>query len=240
MICPEKFNPSLLTPSFFYALWVGFNWLSISALLLLVTKPLGLYLASRCSTRAGRTWLDPRSSDRSSGSPIAWAESIPPRERRLEADSIVNAALQLGHSCSSPTRSCSLHEPFLPLDVNPQGFSASERPSRLQHGGKLHHQYRTGRSYGGESTMSYFSQMVALDQARISSRLPVGIAIAAALVQRHCASDCSETYWQFLGRSRPAHHLLPAAADLRYRATALFLISQGMIQNFKPYDTQPL
>jgi potassium-transporting ATPase potassium-binding subunit len=91
------------------------------------------------------------------------------------------------------------------------------------------------QSYGGESTMSYLSQMVALAIHNFFSAA-VGIAIAAALVRgiaRHTATD----HRQLLG-GPDAHHLLPAAAHLpRVRGV---LVSQGMIQNFKPYTTAKL
>ena len=66
------------------------------------------------------------------------------------------------------------------------------------------------QSYGGESTMSYFSQMVGLVIHNFVSAA-AGIALAAALVRgiaRH-----SRNARQLLGGSG-ARHLLPAAADL--------------------------
>ena len=67
------------------------------------------------------------------------------------------------------------------------------------------------QSYGGESTMSYLSQMVALAIHNFFSAA-VGIAIAAALVRgiaRHTAKTIGN-FWVDLVRV----HLLPAAADL--------------------------
>jgi K+-transporting ATPase ATPase A chain len=91
------------------------------------------------------------------------------------------------------------------------------------------------QSYSGESTMSYFSQMVALTIHNFVSAA-LGISIAAALV-RGIARHTSETLGNFwVDLTRVAYYLLmPLCIFL-----AIVLISQGMIQNFKPYDTASL
>ena len=86
------------------------------------------------------------------------------------------------------------------------------------------------QSYAGESTMSYASQMVALASHNFFSAA-VGLAVAAALV-RGIARDRSGTvgnFWRDLVRIH-LYVLLPIC--LVY---ALFLVSQGMVQNFRPY-----
>ena len=86
------------------------------------------------------------------------------------------------------------------------------------------------QSYGGESTMSYFSQMVGLVLHNFVSAA-TGVAIAAALVRgiaRHSAKTIGN-FWVDLVRVT-YYLLLPIC--LVY---AVFLVSQGMIQNFKPY-----
>ncbi len=83
--------------------------------------------------------------------------------------------------------------------------------------------------------MSYFSQMVALAIHNFISAA-VGIAIAAALVRgiaRHTAKTIGN-FWVDLMRIT-YYLLLPICVVF-----ALFLVSQGMIQNFKPYDTASL
>ena len=88
------------------------------------------------------------------------------------------------------------------------------------------------QSYGGESTMSYFSQMVGLASHNFWSAA-TGIAIAAALV-RGIARDKAKTignFWTDIVRLH-LYLLLPICVVF-----ALFLVSQGMIQNFKPYST---
>jgi K+-transporting ATPase ATPase A chain len=88
------------------------------------------------------------------------------------------------------------------------------------------------QSYGGESTMSYLSQMVGLAFHNFCSAA-VGISVAAALVRgiaRHSAKTLGN-FWTDLIRTI-LYVLLPIC--LVY---AVFLVSQGMIQNFKPYET---
>ena len=80
--------------------------------------------------------------------------------------------------------------------------------------------------------MSYFSQMVALAIHNFTSAA-AGIAIAAALVRgiaRHSAATIGN-FWADV--VRVTYYLL---APLSF-VFAVFLVSQGMIQNFKPYTT---
>jgi K+-transporting ATPase ATPase A chain len=88
------------------------------------------------------------------------------------------------------------------------------------------------QSYAGESTASYFSQMVGLAFHHFVSAA-TGIAIAAALVRgiaRHSAKTIGN-FWVDLVRLN-LYLLLPACIVF-----AVFLVSQGMIQNFKAYET---
>lgn len=86
------------------------------------------------------------------------------------------------------------------------------------------------QSYAGESTVSYLSQMLGLTLHNFLSAA-VGIAVAAALVRgiaRHSASTLGN-FWADLMRIN-LYVLLPICS-----LYALFLVSQGMIQNFRPY-----
>ncbi len=88
------------------------------------------------------------------------------------------------------------------------------------------------QNYGGESTMSYLSQMLALASHNFFSAA-VGIALAAAVVRgiaRHSTKTLGN-FWVDLVRIN-YYLLLPICI-----VYALFLVSQGMVQNFKPYDT---
>ncbi len=91
------------------------------------------------------------------------------------------------------------------------------------------------QSYSGENTMSYFSQMVGLASHNFWSAA-VGIAVAAALVRgiaRH-ESGTVGNFWVDLVR---IHYYLLLPICMVY---AVFLISQGIPQNFNPYDTAQL
>jgi potassium-transporting ATPase potassium-binding subunit len=86
------------------------------------------------------------------------------------------------------------------------------------------------QNYSGENTMSYFSQMVALASHNFWSAA-VGIAIAAAFV-RAIARDKAKTIGNFWVDLVRIHLYLLIPICVVY---ALLLVSQGMIQNFKPY-----
>ena len=88
------------------------------------------------------------------------------------------------------------------------------------------------QSYAGENTMSYFSQMVGLASHNFWSAA-TGIAIAAALV-RGIARDKAKTIGNFWTDIVRLHMYLLLPICVVY---AVFLVSQGMIQNFKPYTT---
>ncbi len=86
------------------------------------------------------------------------------------------------------------------------------------------------QNYGGENTMSYFSQMVGLASHNFWSAA-VGIAIAAAFV-RAIARDRAKTIGNFWTDLVRIHLYLLIPICIVY---ALFLVSQGMIQNFNSY-----
>jgi len=115
------------------------------------------------------------------------------------------------------------------LPLNPQGMAAV--PDHLALNTAASFTTNTNwQSYGGESTMSYLSQMVALASHNFFSAA-VGICVAAALV-RGIARDRSKpvgNFWRDLIRLH-LYLLLPLC--LVY---AVFLVSQGIVQNFRPY-----
>jgi K+-transporting ATPase ATPase A chain len=86
------------------------------------------------------------------------------------------------------------------------------------------------QSYGGESTMSYLSQMVALVLHNFVSAA-VGMAVAVALVRGIARREAKGigNFWVDLVRAN-LYVLLPLSV-----LYAVFLISQGMIQNFSAY-----
>ncbi|HXQ26388.1 MAG TPA: potassium-transporting ATPase subunit KdpA [Candidatus Acidoferrales bacterium] len=88
------------------------------------------------------------------------------------------------------------------------------------------------QNYGGESTMSYFTQMAGLAYHNFTSAA-VGIALAIAVI-RGIARKESKTignFWVDVTRCM-LWVLLPACLVI-----ALIFVSQGMVQNLRPYDT---
>ena len=86
--------------------------------------------------------------------------------------------------------------------------------------------------YGGETTLSYFSQMTGLAVQNFISAA-VGIAVAVAVIRGFAARSGAAlgNFWQDLTRTL-LYVLLPISF-----VAALFLVSQGVIQNLSPYET---
>ncbi|HTX64270.1 MAG TPA: potassium-transporting ATPase subunit KdpA [Opitutaceae bacterium] len=204
-----------------FALYVG--------ALLLITKPLGLHLVQVLDAR-GRTWLDPvvRPVERLTYR-VCGIE--PAREQGWFAYTV--SMLLFSGVGMLLTYFILRFQDRLPLQhlLNPQGLP----------GVNPHLAFNTAASfttntnwqfYGGESTMSYLSQMVALAFHNFASAA-TGIAIAAALVRgiaRHTARTIGN-FWVDVVRIS-YYVLVPICLVF-----ALALVSQGMIQNFRPYTT---
>ena len=88
------------------------------------------------------------------------------------------------------------------------------------------------QNYGGETTLSYLVQMVGLTMHNFTSAA-VGIAIAVALIRGFARQQANAigNFWADLVRGT-VYILLPLSL-----IAAVFLCSQGVIQNFKPYTT---
>lgn len=118
---------------------------------------------------------------------------------------------------------------FLPL--NPQGFSATNVTPDLAFNTAVSFLSNTNwQSYSGESTLSYFVQMTALTVQNFASAA-VGIAVAITLVRGFARQQANSigNFWVDLTRAT-VYILLPGSL-----LAALFLCSQGVIQNFEPY-----
>ena len=87
------------------------------------------------------------------------------------------------------------------------------------------------QAYGGESTLSYFSQMAGLSVQNFLSAA-TGVAVLMALVRGlvRSGSRTIGNFWRDLVRGT-LYLLLPLSFIL-----ALFLVSQGVIQTFAPYQ----
>jgi potassium-transporting ATPase potassium-binding subunit len=88
------------------------------------------------------------------------------------------------------------------------------------------------QGYGGESTMSYLTQMLVLAVQNFVSAA-TGIAVLAALARAFSRRQVATigNFWADLTRST-LYILLPLSLIL-----ALVLVSQGVVQTFKPYVT---
>ena len=91
------------------------------------------------------------------------------------------------------------------------------------------------QGYSGETTMSYLTQMAGLAVQNFLSAA-TGICVAVALIRgfaRHSAETIGN-FWVDMTRST-LYILLPLSLLL-----AVALVSQGVIQNFKHYQSVPL
>ena len=119
------------------------------------------------------------------------------------------------------------------LPLNPQGFGAVSPDSSFNTA--ISFMTNTNwQGYGGESTMSYLTQMLALAVQNFLC-VAAGMAVLVALI-RGFARHTTETignFWVDITRST-IYILLPLSVVL-----ALALVSQGVIQNFSAYQTVP-
>ena len=114
------------------------------------------------------------------------------------------------------------------LPLNPQHLGAV--PRHLAFNTAVSFATNTNwQSYGGESTMSYFTQMIALTVQNFVSAAS-GIAVLAALVRGFArrTADTIGNFWVDLTRST-LYVLLPLSLVL-----AIALVSQGVVQTFGP------
>jgi K+-transporting ATPase ATPase A chain len=206
------------------------GWLQIFfffALILAVTKPLGIFMA-RVFNRE-RTFIDP---------------VLRPLERRLyrltwvdenrEMGWIEYAVSMLLFSVVSMIVLYLLQRAQFHLPLNPQKLAAV--PPDLAFNTAASFTTNTNwQNYSGETTMSYFTQMAGLAYHNFVSAA-VGIALAIAFIRGIVRRE-KETignFWVDLVRCI-LWVLLPWCI-----IGALLLVWQGVPQNFKPYDTAKL
>jgi K+-transporting ATPase ATPase A chain len=207
------------------------GWIQLTVFLIalaLITKPMGLYLAQVLDPN-GRTWLDPVLRPLERGTYRVMGVR-PDQEHNWKQYTLAMLAFSLV-GCIFTYAILRLQN-LLPL--NPQRFAAVN-PDLAFNTATSFTTNTNWQNYSGESTMSYFSQMVGLAFHNFVSAA-TGIAIAAALVRaiaRHSAKTIGN-FWVDLVRVT-YYVLLPICLVL-----AVFLVSQGMIQNFKPYTKATL
>jgi K+-transporting ATPase ATPase A chain len=204
------------------------GWLQIGLYLLLilaVTKPLGVFM-TRVFSRE-KTFLDPvlrpierliyRTTGVDEKHEMAWTEY---------------AATMLLFSLVSMLLLYAIQrvQGFLPL--NPQKFGAVTPPNLAWNTAASFTTNTNWQAYSGETTMSYLTQMMGLAYHNFVSAA-TGIALAIAFI-RGIARRQMETignFWVDLVRST-LWVLLPFCV-----VGALVLVSQGVVQNLRPYDT---
>ena len=196
-------------------------------LILVITKPLGIYLA-RVFERE-KTFLDPvlRPIERliykltgvDEASEMRWTEY---------------AVTMLLFSAASMVLLYLIERLQVWLPFNPQHF-ANVRPDLAFNTAASFTTNTNWQSYSGESTMSYLTQMAGLAYHNFVSAA-VGIALAIAVI-RGIARRERETignFWVDLTRGL-LWVLLPVCL-----VVALVFVSQGMVQNLRPYDKAAL
>jgi potassium-transporting ATPase potassium-binding subunit len=191
-------------------------------IVLLITKPLGLYMTGVFSGK--RTWLSPVCV------PVErlfyWLCGINPEEEQNWVGYVISMLI---FSAAGMLLLYLLQRTQQWLPLNPQGFGPVEQ--RLAFNTAASFTTNTNwQFYSGEQTMSYLTQMAGLAYHNFVSAA-TGIALAVALV-RGLARRSAQTlgnFWVDLTRC-VLYILLPICI-----VGALVLVSQGAVQNFNPY-----
>ena len=116
------------------------------------------------------------------------------------------------------------------LPLNPAGHGRLSAPTRRSTPPISFVTNTNWQGYGGEATMSYLTQMLALAVQNFFSAA-TGIVVVIALIRGFVARSSASigNFWVDLTRVT-AYVLLPLSLVF-----AVFLVSQGVIQNFSPY-----
>ena len=207
------------------------GWLQIGvffALVLLLAKPMGLYMARVYERK--RTWLDPV---------LVPIERLLYRLTGVDADVEMRwteygvAVLIFSLATMLLTYAVERLQHAIPL-WNPQHLAAVE-PYLAWNTAASFTTNTNWQSYVPEQTMSYLTQMFGLATHNFWSAA-VGMALAIAFI-RGISRRESKTLGNFWVDLTRGTLWVLAPICLVY---ALVLVSQGVIQNFKPYDTATL
>ena len=195
-------------------------------IILICTKPLGAYIANVFEGR--RAFLHPV---------LRWLEVLTYRIAGVREDieqrwtqytaSLLSFSL-FGFLLVYLLQRAQGHLPF-----NPQNFGTPVMTPDLAFNTAVSFLTNTNwQAYSGESTLSYLVQMAALAVQNFVSAA-AGLAIAIAVVRGFARHEMRTigNFWVDLTRGT-VYVLLPLSM-----AGALFLCSQGVIQNLKPYTT---
>jgi len=206
------------------------GWLQIVvylAIIFAITKPLGVFM-TRVFNRE-RTFLDPvaRPVER-----LFYRLTGVDEDHEMRWTEYALAMLLFSGTTMLVLYLIQRLQQFLPW--NPQKFGAV--PPTLSFNTAASFTTNTNwQNYAGETTMSYLTQMAGLAYHNFASAA-IGIALAIAFI-RGIARREKETignFWVDMTRST-LWLLLPMCI-----VYALVLVSQGVVQNFKPYDTVKL
>ena len=189
--------------------------------LLALTKPLGSYMARVYEGQ--RTFLHPvlRPVER-----IAYVIGGVKEEVEQRWTQYAASLLAFSVVCFIAAYALQRLQGFLPL--NPAGFGGKQATPDLSFNTAVSFMTNTNwQAYGGETTLSYFVQMVGLTVQNFVSAA-AGMAVAIALVRGFARRQQNTigNFWVDLVRGT-VYILLPLAL-----VGALFLCSQGVIQNF--------
>jgi potassium-transporting ATPase potassium-binding subunit len=205
-----------------------FQILLFFALVFLITKPLGIFM-SRVFNRE-RTFLDPV---------LRPIERLIYRATTVDEDHEMRwteyAVAMLLFSVISMLVLYFIQRLQYYLPFNPQKLVGVNPPHLAFNTAASFTTNTNWQAYSGETTMSYFTQMAGLAFHNFTSAA-VGIALAIAMI-RGIARRQMETignFWVDLVRCC-LWILLPFCV-----VGSLVLVSQGAIQNFKPYETVKL
>jgi potassium-transporting ATPase potassium-binding subunit len=203
-----------------------FQILLFFACVLAVAKPLGAFMAKVFSRE--RTWLDPvmRPLEK-----LIYKLTGVNEEREMRWTEYSIAMLLFSAVSMLALYLLERTQQWFPHALNPQKF-ANVAPDLAFNTAASFTTNTNWQFYSGENTMSYLTQMAGLAYHNFASAA-VGIALAVAFI-RGIARREKETlgnFWVDLTRST-LWVLLPTCI-----VYALILVSQGVIQNFRPYDT---
>jgi K+-transporting ATPase ATPase A chain len=195
-------------------------------ILLICTKPLGAYIAKVFEGQ--RTFMHPA---------LRWLEVLTYKaagvREEVEQRWTQYTASLLSFSVFGFLLVYLLQRAQAYLPFNPQNFGTPVVTPDLAFNTAVSFLTNTNRqSYSGESTLSYFVQMAALTVQNFVSAA-AGLAVAIAVVRGFARHEMRTlgNFWVDLTRGT-LYVLLPISI-----VGALFLCSQGVIQNLKPYTT---
>src|SRR3984893_4061946 len=194
------------------------------ALILVCVKPLGAFMAKVFEGR--RTFLHPV---------LRWLEVLTYKaagiSEEVEQRWTQYTASLLSFSVFGFLLVYVLQRAQAYLPFNPQNFGTPNVTADLAFNTAASFITNTNwQSYSGESTLSYFVQMAALAVQNFASAA-AGIAIAIAVVRGFARNEIKTigNFWVDVTRAT-VYVLLPISI-----IAALFLCSQGVIQNLNPY-----